>query len=164
MPLTKFSRPFRMHTFPSDATGDKFSLICYENVMKMLRKWFIFLLLGSLLPFCLDRDGKKHSAYKCSRPRFGCARCIWMYVAVHYLPQLVIGFCSLLSHSLAFAVPTYAFYLENKSNWPLTSHIELKKTSICEADWPKKLINFFYFAFFNHLESGIILIEIFHLI
>ena len=33
--------------------------------------------LGSLLPFCLDRVGKKHSAYKCSRPRFGCSRCIW---------------------------------------------------------------------------------------
>ena len=47
---------------------------------------------------------------------FGHARCIWTRVAVRYLLQLVIGFCSLPSLYLAFAVPMYALYLENQSN------------------------------------------------
>ena len=61
--------------------------------------------------------------------------------------------CSLLSESapslsLAFAVPMYALYLENQSNWLLTFDLELN-TSICELDWPKI---FLYFAFLRYFE------------
>ena len=70
-------------------------------------------MIGELAPFCLDRVGKKHSAYKSANPnldalpKFGYAACIWMYVAVRY--DLATAYQFLLpSVTLRFAVIMYA--------------------------------------------------------
>jgi hypothetical protein len=128
--------------------------------------YLIKLLLGSLLPFCLDRAPKSIVLTNALVSKIGRAAAFGRTWLCAIWPQLVIGFCFLPSLCLGFSLFIYALYPQYPFNLHFTSNLELC-TWVCEQLDQKAhqlcLISIF-FAYFVHLGSVNILIEISHLI